>query len=225
MTDDDISKYKTEIITDNKVKNDLFAKVEIVGDLQVGKSSIMRRILKNDFSEEYLPTQGYEFTPYLIKINDIILKFQIWDMCGNENYRSVLLNLYKNAVLGILVYAINSRQSFDNLENWITQLKKNALPESKIILIGNKCDDNDNRKVTFEEGKELCLKHNLDFFMEVSAKNGFTSPNFLEKAAINLYKDYELHKEDNEYSLSLANRNESVMIKDRKSFKSKKGCC
>ena len=225
MSDDDISKYKTEIITDNKVKNDLFAKVEIVGDLQVGKSSIMRRILKNDFSEEYIPTQGYEFTPYLIKINDIILKFQIWDMCGNENYRSVLLNLYKNAVLGILVYAINSRQSFDNLENWIIQLKKNALPESKIILIGNKCDDNDNRKVTFEEGKELCLKHNLDFFMEVSAKNGFTSPNFLEKAAINLYKDYELHKEDNEYSLSLANRNESVMIKDRKSFKSKKGCC
>ena len=225
MTDDDTSKYKTEIITDNKVKNDLFAKVEIVGDLQVGKSSIMRRILKNDFSEEYIPTQGYEFTPYLIKINDIILKFQIWDMCGNENYRSVLLNLYKNAVLGILVYAINSRQSFDNLENWIIQLKKNALPESKIILIGNKCDDNDNRKVTFEEGKELCLKHNLDFFMEVSAKNGFTSPNFLEKAAINLYKDYELHKEDNEYSLSLANRNESVMIKDRKSFKNKKGCC
>ena len=225
MSDEDMSNYKTEIITDINVKNDLFAKVEIVGDLEVGKSSIMRRILNDDFIEEYSPTQGYEFTPYLIKINDTVLKFQIWDMCGNENYRSVLLNLYRNAVLGILVYAINSRQSFDNLENWITQLKKNALPDSRIILLGNKSDDNDNRKVTFEEGKALCDKYNLDFFMEVSAKNGFTSPNFLEKAAINLYKDYEMHKEDNEYSLSLANRNESIMLRNRKSFSNKRACC
>ena len=110
-------------------------------------------------------------------------------MCGNENYRSVLLNLYRNASAGILVYSVCSRESFNNLENWITQLKKYALPGSKIILLGNKNDDEENREVSYEEGKEICEKNNLEFFMEVSAKNGFESPNFLEMVAVILYKD------------------------------------
>ena len=218
--------YKTEIIKDQNTKNDLFAKVEVVGDLEVGKTSILKKITQNEFSEEYTPTLGYEFNPYLIKVNDTILKLQIWDMCGNENYRSVLLNLYRNASLGILVYSVTSKQSFNNLENWISQLKKYALPGSKIILIGNKSDDEENRVVTYEEGKEICEKNNLEFFMEVSAKNGFESPNFLELAAISLYKDYELHKDDNDMSLSLMNRGESIMLDGKPNDKNNmKNCC
>ena len=220
------SNYKTEIIKDQNTKNDLFAKVEVVGDLEVGKTSILKKITQNEFSEEYTPTLGYEFNPYLIKVNDTILKLQIWDMCGNENYRSVLLNLYRNASLGILVYSVTSKQSFNNLENWISQLKKYALPGSKIILIGNKSDDEENRVVTYEEGKEICEKNNLEFFMEVSAKNGFESPNFLELAAISLYKDYELHKDDNDMSLSLMNRGESIMLDGKPNDKNNmKNCC
>ena len=220
------SNYKTEIIKDQNTKNDLFAKVEVVGDLEVGKTSILKKITQNEFSEEYTPTLGYEFNPYLIKVNDTILKLQIWDMCGNENYRSVLLNLYRNASLGILVYSVTSKESFNNLENWISQLKKYALPGSKIILIGNKSDDEEKRIVTYEQGKEICEKNNLEFFMEVSAKNGFESPNFLELAAISLYKDYELHKDDNDMSLSLMNRGESIMLDGKPNDKNHmKNCC
>ena len=147
--------YKTEIITDPNIKNDLFAKVEVVGDLEVGKTSILKRLTKNEFSQEYNPTLGYEFSPYLVKINNQIIKLQIWDMCGNDNYRSILLNLYRNASVGILVYSVCSRKSFNNLENWIEQLKKYALPGSKIILLGNKSDDEENREVSYEEGKEI----------------------------------------------------------------------
>ena len=216
--------YKTEVIKDQTIKNDLFAKVEVVGDLEVGKTSILKKLIQNEFTEEYTPTLGYEFNPYLIKINDIVLKLQIWDMCGNDNYRSVLLNLYRNASLGILVYSVCSRESFNNLENWISQLKKFAFPGSKIILLGNKCDDEEHREVSFEEGKEVCEKNNLEFFMEVSAKNGFESPNFLEKASIILYKDYELHKNDNDMSLSLMDRGESIFL-DKKEIKKKNNCC
>ena len=194
--------------------------------MEVGKTSILKKITQNEFSEEYTPTLGYEFNPYLIKVNDTILKLQIWDMCGNENYRSVLLNLYRNASLGILVYSVTSKKSFNNLDNWISQLKKYALPGSKIILIGNKSDDEENRVVTYEEGKEICEKNNLEFFMEVSAKNGFESPNFLELAAISLYKDYELHKDDNDMSLSLMNRGESIMLDGKPNDKNHmKNCC
>ena len=119
----DTTNYKTEIITDINTKNDLFAKVEIIGDMKVGKSTILTRIIKNTFKEDYIPTEGYEFSTYLIKVNNTVLKMQIWDMCGNENYRSALFNLYRNAVVGILVYSVCSRESFNNLENWITNLK------------------------------------------------------------------------------------------------------
>jgi len=216
--------YKTEIITDPNIKNDLFAKVEVVGDLEVGKTSILKRLTKNEFSQEYNPTLGYEFSPYLVKINNQIIKLQIWDMCGNDNYRSILLNLYRNASVGILVYSVCSRKSFNNLENWIEQLKKYALPGSKIILLGNKSDDEENREVSYEEGKEICEKNNLEFFMEVSAKNGFESPNFLERAAIVLYKDYEMHKDESLDDVSLFDRGESIML-TKKDIKKNTNCC
>ena len=211
----DTQNYKTEIIKDLNAKNDLFAKVEIIGDVKVGKSTILSRITKDTFKEEYSPTAGYEFGTYLVKVNNIVLKMQVWDMCGDENYRSVLFNLYRNTVIGILVYSVSSRESFNNLENWITNLKKCALPWSKLILLGNKCDDEEKREVTYEEGKKICDKHNLLFFMEVSAKKGFNSPNFLELAAISLYQDYENNKDDdNDISSALLNRTESIMLID-----------
>ena len=217
--------YTTEIIKNKNTKNDLFAKVEVVGDLKVGKTSIIKRLIQNEFIENYTETVGYEFNPYLIKVNNKIIKFQIWDMCGNENYRSVLLNLYRNATLGILVYSVCSRESFNNLNIWIEQLKKFALPNSKIILIGNKCDDEQNRQVNYEEGKQICEKNNLEFFLEVSAKNGFKSPNFLELAAISLYKDYELHKEDSVNSTTLNNVDESIMLNADNSKSNVTKCC
>ena len=219
------SKYRTEIVTDLTTKNDIFAKVEIIGDSKVGKTSILSRIIKNIFREEYIPTVGYEFNNYLMKVNDLILKMQIWDMCGDQNYRSALFNLYRNAVVGILVYSVCSRKSFNNLEKWILNLKKYALPWSKLILLGNKCDDEEKREVSFEEGKNICEKNNLLFFMEVSAKKGFESPNFLDVAAISIYQDYEKNKEnDNDISATLMNRTESIMLAGT-GVKKKDNCC
>ena len=133
----DIQNYKTEIIKDVNTRNDLFAKVNIIGDAKVGKSTIISRLIKDKFKEEYSPTSGYEFSTYLIKINNMVLKMQLWDMCGDENYRSALFNLYRNTVVGILVYSVCSRESFNNLETWITNLKKYALPWSKLIFWKN----------------------------------------------------------------------------------------
>ena len=225
MENNQAQKYKTEIIDDINTRNDLFAKVEIIGDVKVGKSTILSRITNDKFKEDYIPTIGYEFNTYMIKVNNIVLKMQLWDMCGDEKYRSALFNLYRNAVVGILVYSVCSRESFNNLENWITNLKKYALPWSKLILLGNKCDDEENREVSFEEGKKICDKHNLLFFQEVSAKNGFDSPNFLELAAISLYEDYENNKDDdNDISATLMNRTESIMLAGTKN-KKKDHCC
>ena len=187
--------YKTEMILDTKAKYDSFVKVVVVGDSQVGKTSILKKIITNEFIEEYKPTNGYEFNIVLIKVNEIVIKFQIWDMSGEENYRPSLLNLYRNANLGFLVYSVTSRESFNKLEDWIDKLRKKA-PSTKILLIGNKCDEKEKREVSYEEGKELCEKFNLEHFEEVSATQEFPSPNFLERGAMSLYKDYESGSND-----------------------------
>ena len=191
------------------------ASYDVFQNLVIKKGTLNFELGKNRNIEinikKNIPTEGYEFSTYLIKVNNTVLKMQIWDMCGNENYRSALFNLYRNAVVGILVYSVCSRESFNNLENWITNLKKYALPWSKLILLGNKCDDELKREVTFEEGKKICDKYNLLFFEEISAKNGFNSPNFLELIAISLYQDYENNKDDdNDISATLMNRTKII---------------
>ena len=223
MANKDIG-YKTEILYDLNVKNDLFAKVEVVGDLKVGKTSIINRLTKNSFSEEYRPTKGYDFSTYLVKIDKTIIKFQIWDMCGEANYRSALMNLYRNAQVGILVYSVTDFETFKNLDEWISQLKQNA-PDSKIILVGNKIEDEENREISYEEGKELCEKHHLELFFEISAKNEMESPNFMEKIAIALYKDYLLHKDESGSISTLQENSESVRLENTDLAKRKRNCC
>ena len=214
-------KYKTEIINDINAKFDFFIKVEVVGDSQVGKTSLLKKLINNEFNEEYTPTNGYEFNIYLIKVNDVTIKFQIWDMSGAENYRMGLLQLFRNATLGFLVYSVCSRESFNNLENWIKQLRRKA-PFAKIILLGNKCDNKDEREVSYEEGKEICDKYNLEYFMEVSAKSDLKGSNFMEIGAIALYKEYESN--GNEISGGILN--ESIMLNySNASTKIKDPCC
>ena len=220
---EELVKYKTEIIKEANIKNDIFAKVEIIGDTQVGKTSFLSKLTKNQFIEKYNPTMGYEFTPYIIKVNNKIIKLQLWDMCGNENYRSALFNLYRNATIGILMYSICSRKSYNNLEKWISKLKKCSSPGTKLILIGNKCDNEEMREVSFEEGKKICDKYNLLFFMETSAKDGFNISKVLELAAIYLYQENENSQTDfNNVSTTITT--ESILLKTSVD-KNKNNCC
>jgi small GTP-binding protein len=213
--------YKTEIIKNKDSKFDFIIKVEFVGDSRVGKTSLLNKLINNEFNEEYSPTKGYEFNIYLIKVNDITIKFQIWDMSGAENYRTSLLLLYRNAILGFLVYSVCSRESFNNVENWIKKLRQKA-PLAKIILLGNKCDKIDEREVSYEEGKEICEKYNLEYFMEISAKNDLKGLNFMEIGAIALYKEYE----NNGNEISGGILNESIMLNySNASSKFKDPCC
>jgi Ras-related protein Rab-11A len=73
-------------------------------------------------------------------MNDQVVKLQIWDTCGQEVYRSLISNFYRNSSLACLLYAIDNRDSFNNAENWLKELKSQANPDVKIMLVGNKCD-------------------------------------------------------------------------------------
>ena len=110
-------------------------------------------------------------------MNNKVIKLQIWDTCGQELYRSLITNFYRNSSLAIMVYAINSRESFENIEMWLRELRTHSNPDAKVFLIGNKIDLESERKVSKEEGEKFCKDNKLNGFMESSAKTGVNAQN------------------------------------------------
>ena len=82
-------------------------KIILLGDSSVGKTALTKKAVKNEFEEYYQATVGFEFLVFNIKINNIIIKLQIWDTCGQELYKSLITNFYRNSSLAIIVYEIN----------------------------------------------------------------------------------------------------------------------
>ena len=98
---------------------DLTFKIIVIGDPGVGKSCLTGRAVKDKFEEKYAPTIGFEFLTLSVKIEDKIIKLQIWDTCGQEMYRSLISNFYRNASLAMMVYSIDSKESFSHISTWL----------------------------------------------------------------------------------------------------------
>ena len=182
--------YKIEILPEDYPQYDLSFKLIFIGDSSVGKSCLTTKAVKNEFEDYYQATVGFEFLTFNLKLNDKIIKFQIWDTCGQEIYKSLISNFYRNSSLAVLVYSIDNKESFLHVENWLNDLKSQANEDIRIILVGNKADLEEDRKVTKEEGEKYKNDYNLDLFMETSAKTGQNARNVLIEASKLLYQDF-----------------------------------
>ena len=175
-------------------KFDLSFKIIVIGDSNVGKSSLANKAIKNKFDAGYSATLGFEYFSYFIKIDEKIIKLQIWDTCGQEIYQSLITNFYRNSSLAIMVYAINNRTSFEHIDNWLKEIKRNSNPDAKIFLIGNKNDLDEERIISYEEGKNYADELEFSKFFESSAKSGFNAKDIFIEAAYLLYEDYIEYK-------------------------------
>ena len=216
--------YKVEFLPEDYPQYDLSFKLIFIGDSSVGKSCLTAKAVKNNFEEYYQATVGFEFLTFNMKVNDKVIKLQIWDTCGQEIYKSLISNFYRNSSLAVLVYAIDNKESFVHVENWLNDLKNQANPDVRIFLVGNKADLEEDRKVQKEDGEKYKEVQHLDLFLETSAKTGHNARNVLVEAAKILYKDYLKFNENNK------NLGDNEDIKKGKALikkdkKEKKGCC
>ena len=220
--DDDL---KVELLPEDYAQYDLSFKLIIIGDSGTGKSCLTTKAVKNNFEDYYQATVGFEFLTFNMKINDLVIKMQIWDTCGQEIYKSLISNFYRNSSLAVIVYSIDNKESFEHAENWLTDLKSQANPDVRIFLVGNKSDLEDERKVSKEDGLKFKNDLGLDLFMETSAKTGYNARNVLIEAAKLLYADYLKYADSNPQPKNNQN-NDNVKIggKDKDKEK-KKGCC
>ncbi|KAI5669830.1 hypothetical protein M9H77_19683 [Catharanthus roseus] len=153
---------------DASQKVDYVFKVVLIGDSAVGKSQILARFARNEFSLDSKATIGVEFQTRTLVIQHKSVKAQIWDTAGQERYRAVTSAYYRGAVGAMLVYDITKRQTFDHIPRWLEELRAHADKNIVIILIGNKTDLEDQRAIPTEDAKEFAQKEGL-FFLETSA--------------------------------------------------------
>ena len=150
---------------------EMMFKVVLVGDSFVGKTNIMSKYLKNEFHDDSKATVGVEFGSKQFNIDGHTIKAQIWDTAGQERYKAITSAYYKGAKGAFVVYDITRKGSFESVEKWVNDLKAAADKSLTIILVGNKCDLEDQRQVTKEQGEEKANHLELAF-METSAYSG-----------------------------------------------------
>lgn len=186
----------------------------IIGDPSVGKSNIVLKYANNKFTDDYQATIGVEFGAKNIEINKKSIRIQIWDTAGQENFRSIIRSYYKNCCCAIVTYDITCRKSFESIQNWMEEVKCEAPSTVQMILVGNKCDLENQRAVTKDEGEELAQKEGI-IFMETSAKTGVNIDEIFRRAATDICdkieKNYfDLSSENSGIKVGKVNNNITV---------------
>ena len=212
-----------EILGEDYPTYDFSFKIIVIGNSGVGKSSLSIQAARHTFAENYFATVGVEFFTMNIKYENKIIKLQIWDTCGQEIYRSLISNFYRNSSLAVIVYSIIDTSSFDSVDQWLEELKSNSSPDIKIFLIGNKLDLEDQRVVSTEQGKMIQNDYNLDLFVESSARDGKNTEYIFVEAAKLLYNDYVKYKIGN--PLIGKTKTTNKLKKNENNKKDKKKCC
>ena len=197
------------------MSDDCVYKVLLLGDSTVGKTCFLLRYCDKRFQEAHLSTIGLDYRLKTMTLESgKKIKLQIWDTAGQDRFRAITKNYYKGANGIILIYDVTNLQTYENVKNWIAQIREEANPNVIIYLAGNKIDVSEEEKVVkTEDGQKIADEFNLPFY-ETSAKNGD-----------NVNKIFEdlVEKVDEIYSkLEVANETKNKLYTGGKT---RKGCC
>ena len=219
-------KYESEVLNlSPEFKDfDINFKIIVIGNSGVGKTCITNQAVKNIFINNYQATIGMEIYTLFLRINKKIIQFQIWDTCGEETYRSLVTNFYRNTSLAILVYSIDQRDSFRELDLWIKELRLNNSPDTKLVLVGNKLDLENIRQIQFDEGKQLADDYGFADFFETSAKTGENITKMFLKIGNILYDEYIKYSKDSNKKYNTF-KEDKYQLRRKTKGKSKKHCC
>jgi Ras-related protein Rab-1A len=150
---------------------DYIFKIVLIGDTCVGKSCILVRFSDDMFVDNYVTTIGVDFRFKTMIIKNKIAKIQIWDTAGEERYRSITTAYYRGAAAIIICCDITNKDSFYNLNNWIDEIVKYTDKDVDKLILMNKCDLIEERKIDKNDISKFEKESGLKV-MEVSAKTG-----------------------------------------------------
>ncbi|KAF0032315.1 hypothetical protein F2P81_014605 [Scophthalmus maximus] len=153
---------------------DYMFKLLIIGNSSVGKTSFLFRYADDAFTSAFVSTVGIDFKVKTVFRNDKRIKLQIWDTAGQERYRTITTAYYRGAMGFLLMYDITNQDSFSAVQDWATQIKTYSWDNAQVILVGNKCDLEDDRLVPTEDSQRLAEE--LVKCNGITLKNTFCAP-------------------------------------------------
>ena len=147
-------------------------KILLLGDSTVGKTCFLLRYVDDSFLDLHMATIGLDYRlKTLILEEQKIVKVQLWDTAGQDKFRAITRNYYKGASGIILIFDVTNVKSYENIKKWINEIKEEISEKVAIVLIGNKIDNVQERKISKEQGDKLASEIGVKFF-ETSAKTG-----------------------------------------------------
>ena len=177
--EDNTNIYTIEKLPKNYTNYNKSIKIILLGDSGVGKTSLLKNLGQEESNINEYRTISLEYFNYNIKINNYIIRMQIWDTVGHEKFNSITSNYYKTTDIAIFIYSINDINSFNNINNWYNELNnKNEEDNNMIkILIGNKNDLIKERKVSYDMGIKLKNDKNFNLYKEINCQNNNNNKN------------------------------------------------
>ena len=181
-------------------------KIILVGDTSVGKTSLVNRFMGYDFEENLKCTVNADFKIKSVSISSNIgAELTVWDTCGQERFRSMTRQYFKDAHGVVLVFDVGDLESYNNLSSWMKEIKTNSNRDPEIVLVANKIDRED-RKVTKETGMKFAEKNGI-MYTETSSKEGINIDTPFEKLAKSLVEKIQSNP-------NLNNNNDDDYIKN-----------
>ena len=194
-------------------------KVLLLGNSNVGKSSLFLRFVDDIWNDTFVPTIGVDFKIKTFNIDEKKIKMQIWDTAGQERFKNIIASYYRGAHGILLIYDVTDKESFKNLSNWLIEIEKNASKNVLKVLIGNKTDLEEKRVITYNQGKEFADSYGLKY-IETSAKKNLN----VNEAFETLGRELMQASDDKKIGKS-KDKKISVTKAEDLNQEQKKGCC
>ena len=171
---------------------DIIIKAILIGDAGVGKTSLAKKLTNANTRNDEISTIGVDFFNLDAIINKKKkIRMHIWDTAGNEKFIHLVKNYFRNIAICYVVYNVCNYNSFVSVQKWINTFRNNTYnPHTLIVILANKIDNIDRRKVSVEEGRKLAEKNNSMYF-EVSSKSSVGIDNFKNESLIRLLELYK----------------------------------
>jgi len=197
---------------------DYLFKLLLIGDSGVGKSCLLLRFADDTYTESYISTIGVDFKIRTIELDGKTIKLQIWDTAGQERFRTITSSYYRGAHGIIVVYDITDAQTFASVKQWLSEIERFACENVNRLLVGNKCDMKDKRKVESATAKEFADSLGIPF-IETSAKNALNVEVAFTTMASEIKKKMAATTPQQRHVVTVKPQSEEV------SRKSGGGCC
>ena len=150
---------------------DYTIKLLVVGDSSVGITNFITQFIENKFNQTYMTTSGMDLKTSSIVVKNKKIRVQLWDTAGQEKYRAITKNLFLKVQGALVVYDITNDNSFTNLKTWVKSIKEECGKSMQMIIVGNKCDLDDQRVIEKEKALEYAEEEKVEY-IETSSKTG-----------------------------------------------------